>query len=594
LTASGRHFLTNYSTFRTLEHIEDIKLAGNDIKEVDDLDLMDGSMSIADNSTIMTAKPSQVTATSSSRLLRKQSSGAGSKAPLDTAQNKSKVLSRRSSLAAKYANMSLEKALALACPTLQSIDDAPADKLRAEDAAAKKKDAEGNNGDKDDDGFHTWEDPSLSVVSTSDTPSESKQSEDQPNEFDDDDFKLEEEEPEPEHYNANNPKLVVETIVSREEILMNETVFRGLLQKTKDTITKAVKDNLPPEVGEEVTDLVLNVRPVTKEHSKKPSDTTIGQKVRDMLEADGKGQEEQSKLKPPQPPISKKSNESKSSTESKDEINVKKPAQLTKNPSALSHDDAIRDGVSIEIPTATGDEVILKASNRPNTPKTAAKIDRVIGSTKVTATGSDKPPPPVAQFDLRSIKRAGNDDIQSARGADERHRAMDDRRRVNSARMDSESRRQGGIMHSRMTTNSTSTVRQVNSNVIYHQPQMNKSPRSDSCGNLGKESTGVNDDAIHDIDMNNVQVGMRRAGSAPLSTINSELDDDKSIQWNLMPPSELPTHVVPPPSTIEGTTSEEGGEFLTELGADMESIVRRSYEQDTVRPSSSQSGVSLT
>ena len=134
----------------------------------------------------------------------------------------------------------------------------------------------------------------------------------------------------------------------------------------------------------------------------------------------------------------------------------------------------------------------------------------------------DKPPPPVAQFDLRSIKRSDEKDhrIQSARGADERSQAMDDRRRINSARMDSDR----GSMRSRMTTSSTSTVRLVNSNVTYHTPQV------DSHSASGSES-------IHDLDMNNIQVGMRRAGSAPLSTINSEaysMEDEKSIQWNLM------------------------------------------------------------
>lgn len=202
---------------------------------------------------------------------------------------------------------------------------------------------------------------------------------------------------------------------------------------------------------------------------------------------------------------------------------------------------------------------------------------------------TDKPPPPVAQFDMRLVKRNANEDIQSARGADDRNRAVDDRRRVNSARMDSDSRK-SGAMHSRMTTSSTSTVRLINSNLTYRAPH--RSPRAESSEG---DRTTHSVDSIYDIDMTNIQVGMRRAGSAPLSTINSELDDDKSIQWNLMPPSELPTHVVPPPSTLDDL-GDQGGEFLlTEVGADMNSIVRRNnQQQDMVRPSSSHSGVSLT
>ena len=94
-------------------------------------------------------------------------------------------------------------------------------------------------------------------------------------------------------------------------------------------------------------------------------------------------------------------------------------------------------------------------------------------------------------------------------------------------------------------------------------------------------------------------VGLRRAGSAPLSTINSELDDEKSIQWNLMPPSELPGHIVPPPSTIDNGDKDgnghcEGDDFLlTEVGTSLDQIAERS-QPDLVRPSSSHGGVALT
>jgi hypothetical protein len=86
---------------------------------------------------------------------------------------------------------------------------------------------------------------------------------------------------------------------------------------------------------------------------------------------------------------------------------------------------------------------------------------------------------------------------------------------------------------------------------------------------------------------------LRRAGSAPLSTINSELDDDKSIQWNLMPPSELPGHVIPPPSPLDdGSLDENGEEFLSTKFGNMEQISERS-QQDMVRPSSNHGGVAL-
>lgn len=161
---------------------------------------------------------------------------------------------------------------------------------------------------------------------------------------------------------------------------MHETVFRNLLQRTKDTITKAVKDNLPPEVGEEVTDLVLNVRPACKEAqapSKKPVDTTIGKKVRAMLEAD---------IKRAQQPF-----QQPHTTSSPDVQDLqppsRKPAQLTKNPSALCQSDLdIKERLAIDVPHPSAAEaVILKASNRPSTPKTTAKISRVIGATKVAA-----------------------------------------------------------------------------------------------------------------------------------------------------------------------------------------------------------------
>jgi hypothetical protein len=171
---------------------------------------------------------------------------------------------------------------------------------------------------------------------------------------------------------------------------MHETVFRGLLQKTKDTITKAVKDNLPPEIGEEVTDLVLNVRPASKEQKmKKPSDTTIGKKVRQMLEADSK-QEHLQQLRPPAiPRVHTADAKETSSAECPLPLNVKKPAQLTKNPSALCHDDAAKETFSIDTSPPSSEEVVLlTASNRPNTPKTNAKIDRKIGSTTVAAFAS--------------------------------------------------------------------------------------------------------------------------------------------------------------------------------------------------------------
>lgn len=168
---------------------------------------------------------------------------------------------------------------------------------------------------------------------------------------------------------------MVETIVSREEILYHETVFRGLLQKTKDTITKAVKDNLPPEVGQEVTDLVLNVRPVSKQNQQstrqKTTETTIGTKVRNMLDADSK--QASSRSLPEE-----ETKDAKNSTSiDKDAQKPNKPAQLARNPSALT----------VEVSATTSEPVILKASNRPNTPKTntAATVERKIGATKVAA-----------------------------------------------------------------------------------------------------------------------------------------------------------------------------------------------------------------
>ena len=189
----------------------------------------------------------------------------------------------------------------------------------------------------------------------------------------------------------------------------------------------------------------------------------------------------------------------------------------------------------------------------------------------------------MAHFDLRSIKRHDND-IQSARTAeDRRYNSMeiDERRRVNSARMDSESRR-GLNMRSRMTNNSTSTVRLISSNITQSTSRIETQPPSE----LPDDSKL--DETIHMLDMSTMDVGLRRAGSAPLSTIKSEVEDDKSIQWNLLPPSELPQQVVPPPTTIDT----EKNFLLTEEGSDVECVLRNSH--DMIRPSSSHSGVTLT
>ena len=124
---------------RSLTILEDIKLSGNHIREDDEADNTQDDMSLSDNSTLITAKPSITTTTSTAKLLRKTNS----KASLDNNPHKSKANIRRSSLKSKYANMSLEKALLLACPTLLTLEGMTVER--------DEKDAKNN-----DDGFHTW------------------------------------------------------------------------------------------------------------------------------------------------------------------------------------------------------------------------------------------------------------------------------------------------------------------------------------------------------------------------------------------------------------------------------------------------------
>ena len=168
---------------------------------------------------------------------------------------------------------------------------------------------------------------------------------------------------------------------------MRETAFRNLLQETKDTITKAVKDNLPPEVGQEVTDLVLNVRPVTKtEKIEKPTDSTIGAKVRKMMDEDLKKKELQ-KLSSQQEKEKETSDEPKREVSGTNETKNKKPAQLAKNLSSLSESGVTKDDLSIDVTSSVvaSEELILKSSNKPHTPKPNINIDRSIGATKVNA-----------------------------------------------------------------------------------------------------------------------------------------------------------------------------------------------------------------
>jgi hypothetical protein len=146
--------------FRFLEHLEDLKLAGNLIVENDqppsELMVADDS-TICDNSTSLPANPSisisASTSASTAKLLRKSSSSGGSKAALDDGHSRCNNSSGRvvgAGKKAKYAGMSLEKALSLACPALQTLDGESMAKKREKEA--KHDDHDGD----DDGGFHTW------------------------------------------------------------------------------------------------------------------------------------------------------------------------------------------------------------------------------------------------------------------------------------------------------------------------------------------------------------------------------------------------------------------------------------------------------
>ena len=134
-------------SFRYLEHLEDLKLAGNMIKcVVDETEVIDDE-SVSDNSTLFTMKESLTKASSTSRLLRRSSTTGSVKPALDdnNPMRKSKLDSRRSSMREKYGNMPLEEALALACPSLRSLDD---------EVVVRENDNDDIN--KDDREFHTW------------------------------------------------------------------------------------------------------------------------------------------------------------------------------------------------------------------------------------------------------------------------------------------------------------------------------------------------------------------------------------------------------------------------------------------------------
>jgi hypothetical protein len=175
--------------------------------------------------------------------------------------------------------------------------------------------------------------------------------------------------------------------VSREEILMHETVFRGLLQKTKDTITQAVKDNLPPEIGEmekEVLDLVYPIRPSSKDKDKKKK---IADKMKQLILQDSKKSSD----------VGVNTKEKVKETDMMMAKSDRKPAQLTKNASAalMSHaemchedkkEESKKNSDSDKLISPPAD-VVLKTFNRPSTPGKPAIIDRKIGSTKVAAMG---------------------------------------------------------------------------------------------------------------------------------------------------------------------------------------------------------------
>lgn len=106
--------------------------------------------SLAEHSSLLTAKPLTASSVSSTaKLLRKNSHGnTTSKPALEDNNNKARRKSRENAIIkSKYANMSLEQALALACPTLQTLDGVSLAKKRALEA---KKNEDG------DGGFHTW------------------------------------------------------------------------------------------------------------------------------------------------------------------------------------------------------------------------------------------------------------------------------------------------------------------------------------------------------------------------------------------------------------------------------------------------------
>lgn len=135
-----------------MEHLEDLNLSGNNIQKNDPL--VD-EVSISDTSTLLTvtAKPSiahttATTTSSTSRLVRSSSrAGESSKALLeDNNHVQARKLNRQSSLMkSKYGHMSLDQALAVACPSLQSLDGMSLAEKRAKEAKSG-----------DDGGFHTW------------------------------------------------------------------------------------------------------------------------------------------------------------------------------------------------------------------------------------------------------------------------------------------------------------------------------------------------------------------------------------------------------------------------------------------------------
>mmetsp|Transcript_14481 Transcript_14481/g.21790 ORF Transcript_14481/g.21790 Transcript_14481/m.21790 type:complete len:937 (+) Transcript_14481:98-2908(+) len=441
--------------------------------------------------------------------------------------------------------LTFEQALAVQCPLLMTVD-GRAPPVPGADKKKKKRSRVA-----DADVFHTWEDGSMSLAdgskegNTEDEtkvvpPAEQQEVEEDEEPFSDDDEFLRQAEKEAEEdYKSKNPRLVIETMLTREEILEKETVFRGLLERSKARLVEAVKNFVPLEM-QTVEDMKLE-KEIKAIHSTENTSTERGDS--------GAQSRENSKPTSMQRGNSTRSLAGKTKKPTMDLYDAEEGATAVADRSSTAGSEdgrgkgggenyrskagKLRTAVSgvagTSVPSGT------TAATSTSIPASGAAIPRKICATHVEATkGKNHSGLPPTHFDSRmkrSVLResSGGGQVQSARMAEEtikRSAIGVDSRKPNSARRDSErpvkqtmstERSSSFSFGERRLTSSTSTVRVINSTVHRR----------------GDKAEAVDDYPIDRRDGIAEEDG-DGASSGPVTK-----DDDRSIQWAPVPPSHM-------------------------------------------------------